>query len=226
MGDKKRMMIVNLKNYPEVSGPLAKEIALRCEQISEASGFDIAVAPPAHMLSEMSRLSIKIFAQHADDAQQGATTGFLVPESLKMSGVSGVILNHSEHRVTEDFVKKMVPRLKATNLISVVCVADEKECRKYARLNPDYIAIEPPELIGSGKAVSVENPKVIRECAKTIRHVESSSRLLCGAGITTAKDVREALELGVDGVLVSSAVAKSLDPESVIEELSKQLWGF
>ncbi len=224
--ESKRIMIVNLKNYQEVAGPLAKEIALRCEQISDASGFDIAVAPPTHMLSEMSRLSIKIFAQHTDDAQFGATTGFTVPESLKMSGVSGVILNHSEHRMPEDFVKKMIPRLKATNLISVVCVADERECRRYARLNPDYIAIEPPELIGSGRAVSVENPKVIRECAKMIRHVESSSRLLCGAGITAAKDVKEALEIGVDGIIVSSAVAKAKDPESVIENLSKQLWGF
>lgn len=226
MSDGKRVMIVNMKNYPEIAGPLAKEIALRCEQISESSGFDIAVAPPTHMLSEISKLSIKVFAQHVDDALPGATTGFVVPEMLKAAGVSGVIMNHSERRTDDDFLKRMIPRLREVDLTSVVCAADERECRKYARMGPDFIAIEPPELIGTGKAVSVENPKVIRECAKMIRHVESNSRLLCGAGITTAKDVKEALELGVDGIIVSSAVVKAKDPESVIEELSKQLWGF
>ena len=48
----------------------------------------------------------------------------------------------------------MVLKLKELKMVSIVCVKDIAEVKKYVKLNPDFIAIEPPELIGSGKAVS------------------------------------------------------------------------
>ena len=54
-------------------------------------------------------------------------------------------------------------------MISVLCVKDVAEARKYSKLNPDYIAIEPPELIGSGKAVSKERPELIEKAATAVK---------------------------------------------------------
>jgi triosephosphate isomerase len=80
------------------------------------------------------------------------------------------------------------------------------------------IAIEPPELIGSGRAVSREKPEVIKNSVRRIREVNSSVKILCGAGISTGDDVYAALKLGAQGVLVASGVVKSRNPEQVVAE--------
>ena len=83
---------------------------------------------------------------------------------------------------------------------------------------PDMVAIEPPELIGSGRAVSKERPEVIIESVKRIRAVNAKVKILCGAGITTGEDVYAALKLGTQGVLVASGVVKATKPESVLRD--------
>jgi triosephosphate isomerase len=50
--------------------------------------------------------------------------------------------------------------------------------------------------------------------------VNRSVRVLCGAGVTTAKDVSKALELGSEGVLVASGVVKNKDPRAVLEDMA------
>ena len=53
-------------------------------------------------------------------------------------------------------------------MISIVCVKDVAEVKKYLKINPDFIAIEPPELIGSGKAISTEKPDLIQKAASIV----------------------------------------------------------
>jgi triosephosphate isomerase len=43
-------------------------------------------------------------------------------------------------------------------MTSIVCAQGPQEVVEISTLEPDFIAIEPPELIGSGRAVSKENP--------------------------------------------------------------------
>ncbi len=83
------------------------------------------------------------------------------------------------------------------------------------------IAVEPPELIGTGVAVSKARPEVITTSVKRIRNVNSSVLILCGAGVTTAEDVAKAIELGSQGVLVSSSVVKSKDPGRLLESMAE-----
>jgi triosephosphate isomerase len=71
---------------------------------------------------------------------------------------------------------------------------------------PDFIAIEPPELIGSGRAVSKENPAII---TKSIEAAGQRSKVICGAGITDKADVKEAIKLGSRGILVASSIVKA-----------------
>src|SRR5207302_4198920 len=88
---------------------------------------------------------------------------------------------------------------------------------------PDMLAIEPPELIGTGISISTARPELVTYSLKQIRTVNRSVRVLCGAGVTTAEDVSKALELGSEGVLVASGVVRSRDPRSVLESMAGKM---
>jgi triosephosphate isomerase len=102
-------------------------------------------------------------------------------------------------------------------------VKDVAEVKKYVKLNPDYIAIEPPELIGSGKAVSKEKPELITKAAKAIKSAKNNTKLLCGAGIVSGEDVVKALELGSKGILVASGIIKAKNWNKIISEFAEAL---
>jgi triosephosphate isomerase len=87
-------------------------------------------------------------------------------------------------------------------------------------LNPDIVAVEPPELIGSGRSVSKTKPEVVTSTVKLIRDINENVIILCGAGITTGEDARAAIRLGTDGVLLASAFTKAADPAKVLSELA------
>jgi len=108
-------------------------------------------------------------------------------------------------------------------MISVLCVKNVSEARKYAKLNPNYIAIEPPELIGSGKAVSKEKPELIRKAAVVVKSAKNNTKLLCGAGIVSGEDVTKAVELGSKGILVASGIIKAKNWNKIISEFAKAL---
>ena len=214
------MFIINFKNYDNISGSRSLELAKIASKISRKYKIKIVVCPPQQVISEITKVSIPVFAQHVDNKEMGSTTGYIVPELVKKSRVSGSLVNHSEHRLASKDIKELVSRLKALKMRSVVCVKNVSEARKYAKLNPDYIAIEPPELIGTGKAVSKEKPEVIIKSVRAVKDAKNSTRLLCGAGIISGNDVARALELGATGVLVASGIVKAKNWERVIEEFS------
>jgi len=203
------VFIINCKNYEEISGDKIIKFVKIIEEISKKSKVKIAIAPPQHLIGAVANSSIPILAQHVDNEKIGSTTGFVVPELLKKSKVSGSLINHSEHRITEKDIIHLVSRLRELKMISVVCVKDIAEVKKYAKINPDYIAIEPPELIGSGKAISNERPELITKAVDVIKSEKSKTRLLCGAGIVSGNDVKRALELGSRGILVASGIIKA-----------------
>ena len=155
------MFVINCKNYEEVSGDKIVKFIKIAEQISKKYKVKIAISPPQHLIGLVANSSIIILSQHVDDAKVGSTTGFMIPELLKKSKVKGSLINHSEHRISSKGIEKLVLKLKELKMVSIVCVKDIAEVKKYLKLNPDFIAIEPPELIGSGKAISTEKPELI-----------------------------------------------------------------
>ena len=203
------MFIINCKNYEEIAGDKIKEFVKIAEKISKKYKIKIAVAPPQHLIGLVSNRSIPILAQHIDNFKVGSTTGYMIPELLKKSKVRGSLINHSEHRISEKEIIELVLRLRELKMISVVCVKDVAEAKKYAKLNPDYIAIEPPELI--------------TESADAVNSANNKTKLLCGAGIVSGQDVAKALELGSKGILVASGIIKAKNWTKVIEEFSKAM---
>ncbi len=217
------MFIINCKNYEEISGDKISEFVKIAEKISRKYKLKIAIAPPQHLIGLVSNSKIPILAQHIDNSKVGSTTGYIIPELLKKSKVVGSLINHSEHRISSKDISKLVLKLRELKMISVVCVKDVAEAKKYLKLNPDYIAIEPPELIGSGKAVSNEKPEIIIKAANAVKSANNNTKLLCGAGIVSGRDVSKALELGSEGILVASGIIKAKNWKKIIEEFSKAM---
>ncbi|QLH04536.1 triose-phosphate isomerase [Nitrosopumilus oxyclinae] len=217
------MFVINCKNYEEIAGDNIIKFVKIAEKISKKYKIKIAVSPPQHLVGVVANSSISILAQHIDVSKTGSTTGFVIPELLKKSKVKGSLINHSEHRITSKEIEKLVLKLKELKMISILCVKDISEVKKYVKLNPDYIAIEPPELIGSGKAVSKEKPELIAKAASIVNNSKNKTKLLCGAGIVSGEDVAKAIELGSKGILVASGIIKAKDWNKVISEFAKAL---
>jgi len=215
------MFVINCKNYEEIAGDKIIKFVKTAEKVSKKYKVKIAIAPPQHLIGLVTNSSIMILAQHIDDSKVGSTTGFMIPELLKKSKVNGSLINHSEHRISSREIKKLVLKLKELKMISIVCVKDVAEARKYSKLNPDYIAIEPPELIGSGKAVSKEKPELITKAADAVKG--ANTKLLCGAGIVSGEDVAKSIELGSKGILVASGIIKAKNWNNIMSEFAKSM---
>ncbi|TLX68234.1 MAG: triose-phosphate isomerase [Thaumarchaeota archaeon] len=216
-------LIINLKNYSEISGDNSIRIVEDAKNARLMNHADIVVAPPPSSILALSKIAIPIVSQHVDDAAIGATTGFIVPEIVKSYGAVGSIINHSEHKIEYLQIKSLVKRLRDLEMVSIVCAADLDEVEKTSRLSPDFLAIEPPELIGKGVAVSKANPSIVRNSVKVVKRVSPAVKVICGAGIVDKYDVEKAIELGAEGILISSGIVKSSSWYDKILELASVL---
>jgi triosephosphate isomerase len=215
-------LIINFKNYTEIGGEKTLELSKVAEQVRNSTGVEIVIAPPQPSLGQVcTMVKTPVISQHVDSSKPGSTTGYFVPEIVKSYGVIGSLINHSEHRIDRlDSIGELVEVLRGLQMVSVVCARTVEEARNIARFNPDFIAIEPPELIGSGKAVSKENPAIITESIAAAAEQSKSSKVICGAGIIDRTDVESALRLGANGILVASGIIKAPSWHDKIYELA------
>jgi triosephosphate isomerase len=222
----KPLIILNFKCYGESIGSNAIKLAHIAEKVSEDTGLTIVVVPTFVDLQRVaSEVSIPVFAQHIDPIDLGSHTGFIPPEAVKEAGALGTLVNHSERRLLLADVDAAVSRAKIIGLQTCVCSNNASVSAAAAALNPTMVAVEPPELIGSGKSVSKTKPEVVTNTVKLIRDVNEDVLILCGAGITTGEDARAAIKLGTDGILLASAFTKATDPAKVLRELANAIKG-
>lgn len=217
------VLIVNFKTYPQTTGEDAERLALLCDRIAEETGKSIAVAVQATDIYRISgKVKIPVLAQHMDALEQGRNTGKILGEALKQAGAYGTLLNHSEDPYDAESLGAAVKKARALGLYSVVCGNNPEATKEAAKLKPDMIAVEPPELIAGKISVSEAKPEVISESVNDVNSI-ADIPVLCGAGVNSGEDVKKALELGAKGVLVASAICKSGEPEKVVRELVEYL---
>jgi len=210
----KGVMVINLKTYEEGSGINALRLAKIADSLG--TGVDIILAvQPTDLKTIAESVGIRVFSQHVDPIAYGANTGWILPEAVKAAGAKGTLLNHSERRIDIETLGRSIKRCREIGLNTVACADTPETAERIARLKPDYIAIEPPELIGGEISVSKARPEVITESLEMVGDIP----LLCGAGIKNGEDVRKAKELGAKGILVASGVVKSKNPEERIRDL-------
>ncbi len=219
-----RTLIINFKNYPAVLGKGALDLASAAEDVAGQLDVEIIVAPPNSTLALVaSKVGIPVFSQSLGSEVGEKTTGADTPEAAKAAGAVGSLLNHSESRRPSEELRRLVPRVRGLGLKVCLCANSSGEAGALSRLGSEYVAVEPPELIGSGVAVSKARPEVVSGTVEVVRRAGYKGVVLCGAGIVDGGDVRRAVELGADGVLVASSVVTASDWKGKIRELADSL---
>jgi len=213
------MIIVNFKNYKETFGDKALKLAEICQKVSKKSG--IKIIPAVSSLDAVNikkKLGMEVFLQNIDPIFEGAGSGFVSPLKAKELEIDGTILNHSEHKIPPGTLKKML-KIWPKSFKVVVCIGSFGQTKTWAKnIKANFIAYEPRNLIGSvERSVASEKSEVIKKIVDFYKNVP----VLVGAGIHSAEDVKTSLKMGAKGILISSYVVKSSDPEKRLEELTK-----
>ncbi len=214
------VIVINFKAYREGFGKDALELAKIADEVAAKVDDYIAVAVTFLDLPVVVKeVSIDVFAQHVDAVDFGSHTGRINAEMVKEYGAKGSLVNHSERRLKLADIEYVVAKMREIGLTSIVCTNNVPTTAAAAALNPDYVAVEPPELIGSGIPVSKAEPEIVENSVRAAKNVNDSVGVLCGAGITKHEDYVKAMDLGAEGVLLASGIVKAKDKRGALEEL-------
>ena len=218
------IVILNYKTYLESSGENALELARALKSASEESGITMVAAPQAADIYRIQdQISLPIFAQHIDPITPGGHTGSNLIETLIEAGISGSLINHSENRMKLADIDEVIQLCKQNDIESCVCTNNIATSKAIATFSPDAVAVEPPELIGTGIPVSQAQPEVVEDSVKGVKSINKKIKVLCGAGISTGDDMKAAMDLGADGVLLDSVIVKAENPKEALLDLVSKL---
>ena len=218
------IVILNYKTYLESSGLKALDLAHDLESAANESGITMVASPQAADIYRISEeTSLPIFAQHIDAISPGGHTGGNLIDTLVEAGISGSLINHSEKRMKLADIDEVVKLCRQYEIESCVCTNNIETSKAIAAIGPDAVAVEPPELIGTGIPVSQAQPEVVEDTVREVKAIDSSIKVLCGAGITTGDDMKAAMDLGADGVLLASGIIKAESPKDALLDLVSKL---
>jgi len=218
------IILVNFKTYAEATGRNALNLAKTAEKINQETGVSVGIAPQyVDIAPIVQAVSIPVFAQHIDPVTHGSFTGHVLPESVKEAGAVGTLINHSERRLKLADIDAAITRAQEIGLATVICSNNSAVSAAVAALKPNMVAVEPPELIGTGIPVSKAKPEIVSSTVDLVKRVNPEVIILCGAGITTGEDVAAALKLGTEGVLVASGIVKAKDPYKALLDFAEAI---
>ena len=207
----KPIVVVNFKTYRQ--GGSVVNLARQIEKVDRGILVGVQVSD-VYEIAKKTKLGV--YSQHVDCLEKGRATGFVLPEAVKSDKAVGSFLNHSEHKLRFDVLKKTMKRCGEVGLKTVVFASSLAEALKIEKLKPDYLVIEPPELVGGKVSVSKSKPGLIERIKKRLK-----MKFLVGAGIHSSEDLRIAMKLGASGIAVSSAICNARNPEKKLRDLVK-----
>jgi triosephosphate isomerase (TIM) len=213
-------IVLNVKTYTEATAQSALEIAMLMDKISKETNASMAIAVQATDIAFCAeKVSIPVWAEHIDPIKPGSHTGWTLPEAVKAAGAVGTLINHSEHRLILADVDTCITRAKELGLDNIVCSNNVATSKAIAAFGPNFVAVEPPELIGGDISVTTADPGIVSKSVEAVKKINANVKVLCGAGVKNGRDVSKAIELGADGVLLASGVVKATDKEKVLRDL-------
>ncbi len=211
------MIVVNFKTYRQATGYRAVRLAQIFRKVMAETKVRIVAVPQVADLRNCVETGVECWVQHVDPAEQGKNTGWITVEDVEEAGAAGTLLNHSEHKLVKDQLEKTMKLIVGMAFQACICAADVEEAKWAAGLGPNYVAYEPPELVGSvDKSVASEKPETIKEIV-----AGASCPVLIGAGVHSPEDVKVGLELGATGILVATDIVLAEDPEYQLRELAR-----
>ena len=222
MNDDSPIIIVNLKAYEQGYGANGYDLCKIMEEIALEHKVNLAAAvSPIDLVDFSDNLDIPIFAQHVDGVNFGSHTGSILPEAVRYSGAVGTLVNHAECQMSWEEIEKTINRCKELDLLTVLCTADIASSEKGSHLDPDMIAVEPPELIGGDISVSTAKPEIISDTVEVVKKINSYISVLCGAGVKNQDDISKAISLCSEGIILAYGVVKASEPRKVLFDLIK-----
>lgn len=216
------MIFVNYKTYEEASGQSALALTQILEAVAHESQVKIIPVVQAPDVKEIAfQTTLEIWVQKVDPVEFGAHTGAILAEAVLEDGAIGTFLNHSEIKFPGfDELAKASDRAKEVGLKTLIFAKDLEELKNICSLNPNYVAYEPPSLIGSTSiSVAEAQPEIISQA-----HGIASAAgipLIVGAGVHNREDVKKSLELGAVGVAVATDVVRAGDPRKELLDLTE-----
>ncbi len=224
---RKPLFELGLKGY--LYGLKAVQLARAANRISRRYEVTIVFTPQCVDVSPIAKAarSLFVFSQHLDPVREGKGSGSILAEAVKAAGAAGVLLNHSEKPMTRRDLALTVQRAKEVGLLTMVCANSPAEAAVVARLKPDMILAEPPELIGGAESVAAASPDFIIQAIESVRKIDPSILIFGSAGIHTPADAAAVILAGADGTGSSSGVLCSVNPAETLEQMViavKEAW--
>ncbi len=217
----KPIIAINFKAYENAFGKQAERLLKKIDDIAKQYNVETIVALPLTEIYKAKEFKwIKIFSQTSHAVGFGGYTGKIPTKALLHYGVKGVVVNHAEDQKSTKEIDFILKEAYDHNLEVLLCAPSPEFALGMSYYKEvSYLAYEPPELIGTGKAVSQYRGEDIKRIASSIKLHNSLVKFLVGAGINSRKDIDISLQLGADGVFISSMVMKSQNIERTFEEI-------
>ncbi|MDR1958107.1 MAG: thiazole synthase [Planctomycetaceae bacterium] len=150
----------------------------------------------------------------AEEAVRVAKLGREILEQMENPGANWVKLECLGD--TKTLLPDPIETLKATEILVrdgfevLVYTSDDPLMAKRLK-NAGASAVMPAgSPIGSGQGIL--NPNAIRICMEYLKENDPNFPVIVDAGVGAASDVSQAMELGVDGVLLNTGIAHAADP--------------
>ncbi len=147
-----------------------------------------------------------------DPVVVGRGAGAVLPEALKAAGAVGVMLNHSERRMSLADLAAAIRRADEVGLVTMACSDSPAEAVAVANLGPNIVLAEPPSLIGGDRSVASEMRPFVEQTIAGVARVNPDIIVMCSAGIRTPADVAAMVELGVGATGSTSGILAAADP--------------
>ncbi len=210
---------IGLKGY--CWGADAVRLAVEADRLAAELGVTIVFDPQAVDIPAVAAATerILVFAQHMDPLAPGRGVGGVLAEALREAGAAGTLLNHSERPMGLPAIAAAIGRAREVGLLTLVFADSPGQAAEVARLGPDIVLAEPPELIATGVSAGSAMAGFVTEAAAAVRAVDPAILVMSGAGVNGPDDVERMVRLGLDGTGSSSGILRAPEPAAAMREM-------
>ena len=213
----------DMRNCLEASGAEVITVAVRRERLIDAEGRNILDFID---LAKYTILPNTAGCFTADDAVRVARLGREILSGLENPGADWVKLEVLGDKKT--LLPDPIATLQATEALvkdgfQVLVYTTDDPITALRLKNAGAASVMPAgSPIGSGQGVL--NPNNIRICIEYLKENDPGYPVIVDAGVGSASDVSEAMELGCDGVLLNTAIASADDALRMAYAMKYACW--
>ncbi len=201
-------------------GKALLKLAQHADKLSQKFNVRIIITPQCVDIPMLVRETehILVFAQHMDPLKIGRGIGSVLPEAIKEAGAVGTLLNHVEKKLTLAEIERTIQRADEIDLATMVCADNAKEAIEIAKMCPNIILVESPNLIEAGKR-AINDQLEIKKVNQMIWEINPNILVLHGGGMSTAEDAYNIVKWGAQATGSTSGVILAEDPFKRLEEM-------